>query len=1444
MPRFKINAVILLSFVIGVMAVFSPSSALSFFERFAEKAAAIPFKEKFLAFQGKMPEDRVYLSCDKPFYFPGETVWFAAYVRNAADMKPSVKSQILHVEWIAPSGNVAKEIKLIARNGVAQGDIALDESMPGGIYRLKAYTSWQKNSPAPAYFVKEIPVQRVVLPVLKMKLDFMKKAYGPGDTVEARLDVNTREDQPYADKDFQYTVRLGGTVHKEYKGKTRGEKGALIRFSLPDNLDTADGVLSIVIPYEGKNESIARSIPILSTKLDVGIYPEGGDLVDGIFSKVAVRVRDEFGKPADVSAEVVTDDGKTVAEFDTFHKGMGSFNIKPEKARNYALKIVRPKGVKGRFPLPACLEKGYTLEAKVVDGKRADLVVRSTEKEPMTVTVRSRGNQYDEQTFMARKGENRLSFNLESFPMGVVQITLFDSKNIERAERLCFIQPKKQMKISIQTDRKTYGPREKVNLTVKTTDERGIPVPAQLTLSVVDDSLIAFADDRQGSILSKLLLEPDITGEVFEPSFYFDEKEKKRDEALDLLMLTQGWRRFTWKAVLGDEPPAIAYPPERAEIRGVVMTGRGNPQPAAGAKVTVESSGKSVVTDEQGAFLIRDLDLYHPETLIASKGGQTGSPVLVRDYDNAVTLDLSPIMFDMGIKGGAGDDMIPAPMAAGGPADPAFMPKGGDDEKALIFVQPSPVAVAAVRPGKEEDRPSPVVMEIIDPRFLGKPGEGRVLVEGGPTAYTRARVFPETVYETTETSQRSDFRSTIFFKGLVETDRRGVARLAFHNSDAVTSFRATVEGIGSDGLVGRAEQVYTTRLPFALDVKVPVSVSMGDELSLPLTLTNKSGKALEGEFEVSVPQGFRALGPLTFTSTVEDGESRVIYLPYIVSHSPGKTQLRASFTAGGDTDTVVKDILVAPRGFPVSIALSSQEADRSFDLAVEKPVSGSLRARFTAYPTVLSDLVKGIESILQEPYGCFEQASSSTYPNILVLDYLKEQSDPDPAVMKKAHDLIAKGYNRLTAYETKEKGYEWFGENPGHEALTAYGLMEFKDMERVYPGVDGAMVKRTENWLLSRRDGKGGFARNEKALDSFGRASADITNAYIVYALSEAGYTFEIKAELEKAVAVALKSADPYQLALVANALFNMKDPRKDEVLKTLLTHRKEDGSFTGKTTSVTCSTGSALAVETTSLAVLALLKSEGAGMTACEPPVRYIVSARTAYGGFGNTQSTVLALKALSAFARFSRRTAEDGRIEILVNGKPVAEAFYTKGQTNEVLIPETELSGHFAEGPAKVRVVFHGVTHPLPYTFSLTYNTFVPSSSGDCPLKLQTELKSQDVRAGNPVRMTVTLTNTAKDKGQPMSLAVIGIPGGLSLLPWQLKELQDKKVVDYLEILGSNLVVYYRQLKPGETKTIPLDLKGEVPGIYEAAASSAYLYYGSENRIWIKGERVRVGE
>jgi hypothetical protein len=363
-------------------------------------------------------------------------------------------------------------------------------------------------------------------------------------------------------------------------------------------------------------------------------------------------------------------------------------------------------------------------------------------------------------------------------------------------------------------------------------------------------------------------------------------------------------------------------------------------------------------------------------------------------------------------------------------------------------------------------------------------------------------------------------------------------------------------------------------------------------------------------------------------------------------------------------DAFAQNLKVVPRGFPVRVSFSGDKAESEYEIDMRNVVKGSIKVKLTAFPSVVSDLLTGVEGMLNEPGGCFEQTSMSSYPNAMVMDYLKTSDTKDEKLLAYAGGMLDRGYKRLTTFETKEKGYEWFGQAPGHQGLTAYGLMQFNDLKKVYDGVDQKMIDRTAEWILSQKDGKGGFKRNTYALHNFGQISDDVMNGYIVYALAEAGYGSQLKKEAEATYETAMKNKDPYQLAMSANALYKLNDRNADKVMEELLSKQNKDGGFDGTTHSITYSTGQSLKIETASLAILAMLKNPNRPTQAINKAVEYLVKNRNGYGSFGNTQGTVLALKALTEYAKANKSTPEDGTVEFYVDGKKVAEKNYKAGE------------------------------------------------------------------------------------------------------------------------------------------------------------------------------------
>ena len=244
----------------------------------------------------------------------------------------------------------------------------------------------------------------------------------------------------------------------------------------------------------------------------------------------------------------------------------------------------------------------------------------------------------------------------------------------------------------------------------------------------------------------------------------------------------------------------------------------------------------------------------------------------------------------------------------------------------------------------------------------------------------------------------------------------------------------------------------------------------------------------------------------------------------------------------------------------------------------------------------------------------------------MVYDLLQSTNNLDEKTANRIQQFLDFGYKRLTGFEVPGGGFDWYGRPPGHEALTAYGLLQFTDMSQVFP-VNNKMLKRNVNWLLSRKDGKGGWLNSKRALHSWASSNA-IADAFIVWALTETGVNQNLDKEVEKSYKDAMETEDPYLLALMANTMFKRGDKRAKKIMDILLPQQLENGSWNGRTTSMTHSRGKGLLIETTALTTLAILKDQ-VGMSQLQKAIDFISSSKSPYG-FGSTQSTVLAMKAL----------------------------------------------------------------------------------------------------------------------------------------------------------------------------------------------------------------------
>jgi hypothetical protein len=703
-----------------------------------------------------------------------------------------------------------------------------------------------------------------------------------------------------------------------------------------------------------------------------------------------------------------------------------------------------------------------------------------------------------------------------------------------------------------------------------------------------------------------------------------------------------------------------------------------------------------------------------------------------------------------------------------------------------------------------------------------------------------------------EQNQRSDFAETLCWQPALVLPGGKADSATFDLCDSVTTFQVLVMGHTADGRLGSTTIDLESRLPFSLEPKLPIEVTSSDKIDVAVGVANNTSE----RHPVSVRMEARDLeqkGPETVQLDVPaDGRARKIFRvePAIIS---GTAQVRLfGQMASAAPDSVLRELKVVPDGFPIVGSLSDMlEKQARQDLVLpETWIKGTLRYQVSVYPSTLADLQKGLEAMLREPNGCFEQTSTSNYPNVLILDYLKETNQAKPEVAKRALDLMNRGYQKLVSFECQneakhqQEGYEWFGGTaPPHEALTAYGLLQFRDMARVYD-VDKTMLERTRAYLMASRDGKGGFKRNARALDSFGRAPDDITNAYIIWALTESGkddnLTLEIKALNEQAKT----SKDPYFLALVANSLLNRD--RKDEavvILQKLVAAQQKDGHLDAEKTSITGSGGRDLQIETTAMALLGWLKAKRPDQfnVAVQSAARWIGQQRGGYGGFGSTQSTILALKALIAFARENKQTPEAGDLVLYLGDREIGRRHFEAGAQDAVSVELADPEAVLKPGNNALRVEIGG-KNVFPYTAAWSYRSVKPASAPKAPVGLTTKLDRASAVEGETVHLTVDVANQS-GKGQGMTVAIVGLPAGLTL-PEDMKQLKDLArlrnngteagPISAWETRGRELVLYWRDMAPDKKVQVSIDLICRVPGEYRGPASRAYLYYNADNKTW----------
>ncbi len=698
---------------------------------------------------------------------------------------------------------------------------------------------------------------------------------------------------------------------------------------------------------------------------------------------------------------------------------------------------------------------------------------------------------------------------------------------------------------------------------------------------------------------------------------------------------------------------------------------------------------------------------------------------------------------------------------------------------------------------------------------------------------------------------RQFFPETLYWAAEAITDESGYLAVDVPLADSITTWRLTALASSQAGQLGATTYGIRVFQPLFVDLDLPPSLTQGDEVRVPVAVFNYLSESQTVRLELSGDDLITLVDPesaRTQTLTIGANDIEVVFFG-IRADGHGVGRLMVTAVGDGASDAIVREIRVEPNGTEVRESLSDRLGDGT-EIALELPdaaIPGTGRVEVRLYAGHIAQLLQGLTSMLQRPTGCFEQTSSANYPNVLILQAASAQSPAlglRPEVRLQAEHYVATGYQRLLTYEVPGGGFSLFGDAPAGLMLTAYGLMEFSDMARVYP-VDPQVIKRTAEWLLSQQAGDGawdpralGYSHHESWA-----ALADSrlpTTAYVTWALVQAGYGDDPRLQfaLNYLTRNLDKAEDAYVLALVANALAAApsQDSAAREAVDRLGLQAQVDGDvahWQSRTESFSGAVGASAGLETTALAIYALLQDGRYGDLA-DQGLLYLIREQDDRGGWGTTQATVLALKAFNLVAELQGPEPVEATVGVYLDGQLAREVTITSENTDVVhtlYLDGVEAGGH------RLQLDVAGDGSALLYQAVLAYYMpweQAPAPSGDRLMSLEitydrTALQVDETMVAN-VRLSLDQPGTAQ-----WVLVELGLPPGFDVVTEDLEALiaqsaGQKTHIKRYEIAGRSLRLYLENLTAAVRFNFRLRARLAVRA--QTGGATAYDYYNPTAR------------
>jgi len=690
----------------------------------------------------------------------------------------------------------------------------------------------------------------------------------------------------------------------------------------------------------------------------------------------------------------------------------------------------------------------------------------------------------------------------------------------------------------------------------------------------------------------------------------------------------------------------------------------------------------------------------------------------------------------------------------------------------------------------------------------------------------------------------------------VMTDSQGRATLPVEAPDSITTWVLRAVALSQEQGLGIAESELTVLQPFFIQVDLPYSAVRGEEFPVKVALYNYLDEPQEFLIEMEGADWFDALDETSGSLTVNGNDIGGIEFT-IRPTELGVHDIKVTARSPKAADAIVKNLTIVPEGVKREVVENTVlSAGKSTAFGTALPpmvVDGSARAYLALTGSFLTQTIEGLDQLLEMPFGCGEQNMLLFAPDVFIARYLKETSQLKPEIMAKAEKLMITGYQRELTYRRSDGSFSAFGESDeeGSLWLTAFVLKTFAQAQDLM-FIDEAVLGEAKEWIAQQQRPDGsfesvGFVHHEDMMGGVQGKTA--LTAYVAIALMEAGDTSASAKAIDYLEGELAGIDDPYAMAIVAYALELAESPSRDQAHDQLMAMAEEDddGLHWGGGEPVPLEereepepmpemfpeVQQSTAIEATGYATLAL-DAHGDRLNASRA-ARWLVTRRNAYGGFGSTQDTVVALQALTEHAATA---SADVDLTVTIEAGSESQEVTINSENFDVLqvvdVPAGAEVTVSAEGRGEV-VVQH-VTR---------FNLQQAEESGEI-FEIDVDYGTEQVEVDDTITVDVDVTfNPPEPLKAGMVVLDIAVPTGFEPVRESIEEaVAGEPLMKRFEVAGRKVILYIEDMDPGDSISFSFQARALYPVKAKGVASEAYSYYKPEWRGETLGGEIAVSD